>query len=105
MGQETQQSITEWGIKTFGKPRRETLIARLNKEMEEILELALSARRLKTKRKLIGKELADLHIVLVQVASAYGVTLHEEVDGKMIINRNRAWVMTGKGVGQHVKGT
>lgn len=100
---ETQATIREWGLKTFGKARGPLLISRMLDEVTEMLDVALSARRAKSRQEKIGEEAADILIMLFQVCSAYNVDLLAAVDEKMFKNRQRSWTVTKKGVGRHVK--
>lgn len=102
---ETQSTISEWGRRTFGKPRKEKIIARLNQEMSELVTVGLSGRREKGKREKVGEELADLYTLMCQVATEYNLDLHAAVDEKMRINRTRLWERGADGMFQHVRGT
>jgi hypothetical protein len=49
------------------------------------------------------EEIADVVIVLYRLASRLGVDLHQEVEKKMAINRNREWKLDNSGHGYHVR--
>jgi hypothetical protein len=97
---ETQQSISDWADETFGVPENNISgVVRANKEMSELLSaLAEDDNHPKT-----GEEIADIYIVLCRVAQRRGLSITDEVDRKMAINRRRKWKLDGKGHGQHVK--
>lgn len=95
---EDQDSIEAWRSETFGPyTNRDRLAARANVEMAELLTAIVSGATLDE----IAAECADVLIVLYGVAEAIGVSLHHEVDKKMVINRARRWNTAG-GASQHV---
>lgn len=95
---ETQQSVNEWQRETFGEQSNPFAIA--DKLLRELWEL--HAKMQKGTRSEIAEELADVQIVLWQLAGAYRVDLQAEVDRKMAINRARKWRLHGDGTAQHV---
>ena len=50
----------------------------------------------------IGKEAADVLILLYRLADQFDLDLDQEVQAKMAINRSRTWVSKGDGTGSHV---
>lgn len=94
---ETQGTITAWADSTFGVADREATYQRMMKEVRE-MEDAYAAEQWH----LVAKELPDVYITLVRLASRLGVVLEEAVDAKMEVNRARTWVLDGKGGAQHV---
>jgi NTP pyrophosphatase (non-canonical NTP hydrolase) len=119
---ESQQSISEWGVHTFGKVADSaTLVGRALEEYAELMSLLLpdeigakfqemvdSLRaRIRTPTATvpashsISDELADVVVVLMQAAEGYGVDLLGAVDHKMKVNRARKWKTDKLGVGQH----
>lgn len=102
MTRETQQSISNWAVDTFGDTGTNASCAtRANKEMSElVMALANDDRDPKA-----GAECADVLICLYRVAERLGVDLHAEVDRKMAINRARKWSLDGHGHGYHVEET
>lgn len=116
---ETQKSITDWQIETFGEDTRiaKTVVLRTFEEMVELCHAAgLDPRDLHDsitdiygKSKLpnianIAEELADVSIMLNGTASCYNVNLQEVTDLKMSINRNRKWYRRPDGHLQHKDG-
>jgi NTP pyrophosphatase (non-canonical NTP hydrolase) len=94
---ETSASIAQWGAETFGEVRDfAVLTQRARAEFEE-LDAAVRAGDSDE----IGREAADVVILLHRLVGLLGKDLAEEVDAKMIINRNRQWRLSGDGVGQH----
>lgn len=131
---ETQGSIGEWAVETFGG--ESGLTARhCIRLMEEVVELCLAAGASAHSIDLaVGKsleragccrdwdlwcwedvshplpekvpeELADCGIVLDTLAHRAGVDLQSEKDKKMEVNRHhRKWECKGDGTGYHAKG-
>lgn len=99
---ETQRTISDWAVDTFGYPKSlEVIRGRLLKEVKE-LELIDIWDDSKAINK-IADECADIYIVLVQVMATIGYDLHICVDRKMQINRNREWKLHGDGTAQHIE--
>mgnify|MGYP000959199391 CR=1 FL=1 len=97
MARETSASIAEWGAETFGAVGDlSILVARARLEFEE-LDAAVRAGDAPE----IGKEAADVMILLHRLCGLIGKDLTEEVDAKMHINRARRWIANGDGVGRH----
>jgi NTP pyrophosphatase (non-canonical NTP hydrolase) len=95
---ETSASIREWGDATFGPVRDlSALVARARGELDE-LDQAIRA----DDRPEIGKEAADVVILLHRLVALAGMDLNEQVDAKMAINRARKWKAAGDGTGGHV---
>lgn len=105
MPTETQQTIYEWGLKTFGKRSPQSLGIRANTEMAELLDALERLREAKNQswdvrkklRKDVLKECADVTILLNRLTSTLSGDLAEEVDSKMEINRKRRWEPNGEG--------
>ena len=94
---ETSASITQWGAETFGEVSDlAALTQRARAEFEE-LDAAVRA----GDEHQIGREAADVVILLHRLVGLLGSDLADEVDAKMAINRNRQWRLSGDGVGQH----
>ena len=51
----------------------------------------------------IADECADVLIVLYGLCDLYNRDLHEAVDKKMAINRDREWFVDDTGAGQHIE--
>jgi len=98
---ETQKTIDEWAVKTFGPMKNECrAIERMLQEVEELKEL-YSNNDIGDMNK-VANECADILITLYQVATTIGFDLHESVDHKMQINRNRKWKRAEDGTGRHI---
>jgi NTP pyrophosphatase (non-canonical NTP hydrolase) len=67
-------------------------------EMEELLEATEAGDRTE-----IGKETADIAILLYRLMELNGLDLGEEVTKKMTENRARRWQPKGDGTGKHIK--
>ncbi len=97
---ETRQSITAWADETFGEPfSNMSIVNRADSEMDELCTKLFS----NDAHPGAAEELADVFIVLYRLAAKLGVDLHEEIDRKMAVNRQREWKLDGNGHGQHVK--
>jgi NTP pyrophosphatase (non-canonical NTP hydrolase) len=98
MATETSNSIREWGDATFGKVSDlSALVARARGELDE-LDGAIRANDSQD----IGKEAADVVILVHRLVALAGMDLSEQVDAKMAINRARKWKAAGDGTGGHV---
>src|SRR3990172_5961258 len=96
---ETQASISDWAIQTFGYPKSaKTLVERF---VTEVIELDTKSAAQPIILEHIRDECADCLVVLYQAAQFYGFDLHEAVNEKMIINRERKWDLKGDGTAQH----
>lgn len=94
---ETQASITEWADNAFGEASHGRLAARANKEMAELL-MKVTAQYNDPS---IPEEIADVFICLYRLADRFHIDVHDEVDKKMAINRQRKWKVDAHGCAQH----
>ena len=98
MAAETSNSIRVWGDETFGKVSDlSALVARARGELDELDQ----AIRTNDKAE-IGREAADVVILLHRLVALAGMDLTAEVDAKMAVNRARKWKAAGDGTGGHV---
>lgn len=95
---ETQESIACWAEKTFGPVKDQTVLVR--RAMDEMDEL-LAATEMGDKDE-IGKETADIVILLYRLLELNQLDLGEEVTRKMAENRGRQWQAKGDGTGKHI---
>lgn len=96
---EDQKSICDWAEKAFGPVTSlATLAARAVEEMTELQD-AVQARDVTE----IGREAADIVVLLYRIMDHAGLSLTAEVDAKMVINRWRGWRPAGDGTGRHIK--
>jgi NTP pyrophosphatase (non-canonical NTP hydrolase) len=99
-GIETQKSVSDWAEFTFGPASSNARVAaRANEEMAELLR-ALTADDRHPKA---AEEVADIVIVLCRLMTQLGVNLSDEIDRKMVVNRQRQWNVTTDGHGYHVR--
>lgn len=99
MANDTQKSISIWAEETFGPATNPTvLVERARIELDELFEAVQAADRDE-----IGKETADIVILLMRVLEQYGLDFQTELDSKMAINRQRKWKAKGDGTGSHIK--
>src|SRR4051794_8490622 len=97
--EENQATITEWIETTFGPVGSNArTAARANEEMAELIKAVI----IDDRHPKLAEEMADIVIVLYRLATHLGVDLMEEVNKKMIINRNREWKLDGSGCGYHI---
>lgn len=97
---ESQKSIALWAEETFGPASdHSVLVRRAMIEMEELLEATEAGDPGE-----IGKETADIAILLYRLMELNGLDLTEEVTKKMAENRARRWQPKGDGTGKHIKG-
>lgn len=95
---ETQQSVSGWAEATFGPVvDQSVLVKRAMTEMDELLEAVDSGNKAD-----IGKETADIAILLYRLLEMNGLSLEQEVTAKMAENRIRKWVAKGDGTGKHI---
>jgi NTP pyrophosphatase (non-canonical NTP hydrolase) len=98
MAAETSQSICDWGDATFGEVKDlAALVRRARGELDELLEAVKASDTAE-----IGREAADVAILLHRLVALAGMDLNEQVDAKMAVNRAREWRATGDGTGGHV---
>ena len=96
---ETQITISDWAISTFGHPASAKKI--VERFVEEVIELDTLSAATPPDIQKVKDECADCLIVLYQVANVYGFNLNLAVNDKMRINRNREWELRGDGTAQH----
>lgn len=126
MTPENQETIGTWAVSTFGGPPGLTP-RHCIRLLEEVVELCLAGGASSHEIRLgVGKvlsrdcfffdalaapskvpeELADAAIILLTLAHRRGVSLQEEVDRKMKVNRfERKWISQGDGTGYHREST
>lgn len=98
MATETSKSICDWGDETFGTVSSlSALVVRARGELDE-LDQAIKADDTAE----IGREAADVVILLHRLVALAGMDLAAEVDAKMAVNRARTWKAKGDGTGGHV---
>ncbi|MFC3053418.1 pyrophosphohydrolase domain-containing protein [Kordiimonas pumila] len=96
---ETQSSIQKWADTTFGPAYDQSvLVDRAAIEITELKEAVVNNNLID-----IGKEAADVIILLMRLLENYGLDMQDEVTKKMQENRNRKWRAKGDGTGSHVK--
>jgi NTP pyrophosphatase (non-canonical NTP hydrolase) len=93
----TQVSITGWSTQTFGNRTALATAVRANKEMAELLSALENG-----EDEVARKEVADVVIVLMQVAQRLNIDLDAEIQRKMEINEKRNWRKMEDGSFQHV---
>jgi NTP pyrophosphatase (non-canonical NTP hydrolase) len=94
---ETQYTITAWADKTFGHSR--SILRSVKRADEEMRELITALKESDNTK--AAEEIADIFIVLYRSADMLHVDIHEVIDKKMEINRQREWLLDGTGHGYH----
>ena len=98
MAHETSNTIREWGDATFGEVSDlSALVARAREELDELDHAIRTNDTVE-----IGREAADVAILLHRLVALAGMDLGEQVDVKMAVNRARRWYAAGDGTGGHV---
>jgi NTP pyrophosphatase (non-canonical NTP hydrolase) len=96
---ETQKTIADWAEQTFGPVSDpEVLVKRADTELQELLEAVQSGDISE-----IGKETADVIILLMRLLEQSGLDFGDELNRKMQENRARSWISKGDGTGTHIK--
>lgn len=99
MSRENSATIAHWAETTFGPLNSlATLVDRAQQELSELRETL--ARNGSPSE--IAHEAADVTILLHRLVALAGHDLSAAVDDKMSINRQRRWMPSGDGVGQHL---
>ncbi|WP_417460153.1 nucleotide pyrophosphohydrolase [Kordiimonas sp.] len=95
---ETQKTVTRWAEDTFGPVQdHAVLVRRAMNEMEELLDATIAGDKPE-----IGKETADIAILLYRLLELNGLDLTQEITNKMVENRARRWQCKGDGTGKHI---
>lgn len=112
---ETQKTITDWSRENFGHQSPLTIALRMNVEQAELLNALgsydresngiCSAEDLDKLHEHAADEVADVGVMLLQVAETLGIDLMARIDRKMVKNRARSWGRGADGTFQHVEGT
>jgi hypothetical protein len=97
---ETQETITDWAKKTFGKCTVEASIRRMLKECKELEDKVDSGAATYQD---LAEEIADIFITGHRALSEMNYVTDAIVNYKMEVNRNRKWKRNGDGTGQHVE--
>ncbi len=96
---ETQESIASWAEDTFGPVAQHVVL--VDRAMVELAELRDAVDGNNSDE--IGKEAADVVILLYRILELNDRDLHTEVTLKMVENRARRWKAKGDGTGNHIK--
>ncbi len=96
---ENQTTLNAWADDTFGKLTHiDPLMERFHDEVDELQ----TAVHFDPPEKIV-EEAADCVMMLYRIAGYYGLDIHEAIDKKMVVNREKEWVRDGFGNGKHVK--
>jgi len=95
---ETQETINQWQLETFNCASPLRIAVRANVEMAELLHELIQPDNDQS----IGLECADITIMMMGICGALGISLQDQIDYKMAINRKREWAVTPDGRVQHV---
>lgn len=95
----SQQSIVRWAKSTFGPVSDPlVLVQRAAIELEELQAAVRSGDSVE-----VGKETADVLILLYRLLYEFDLMVNETVESKMAENKRRTWRPKGDGTGSHVK--
>jgi len=96
--QELQIQVHQWGRETFGD---RTVYAPLKKmAMEEVPELLV---KYAENGHIDPGEIADVFILALDICAMEGIDAGAAIRDKMVINRDRDWIIDKDGVGNHVR--
>ncbi|RCK44109.1 nucleotide pyrophosphohydrolase [Thalassospira profundimaris] len=98
MEKENQATICRWAEETFG-PVADPVVL-VDRAMMEMQELRAAVAENDVTE--VGRESADVMILLHRLVDQFGLDLQTQTDAKMAINRKRAWQSKGDGTGSHV---
>ena len=95
---DTQAKIAAWAEGTFGPVSGHgVLVRRAQLELDELLQAVEAGDKTE-----IGKETADVAILLYRLMALNGLDFDTEVAAKMAENRARRWQPKGDGTGSHI---
>lgn len=112
---ETFKTIGDWIEETFGDSNRLDMSdwyvyqAQFDRVKDEFLELEEEVSPPSgtggTSMGAVGREAADVVISLAGMCRRYGIDLQEEVNKKMVVNREREWAVLPNGTARHISST
>lgn len=104
---ETQETITEWADSTFGYKHPAEVAARMSVEVAELVAGLATVANTPVEEidpdtlEALRLEVADVNVMLSQVAEKLHVDIAAVTDFKMGVNRGRNWERTASGQFQH----
>jgi ssDNA-binding Zn-finger/Zn-ribbon topoisomerase 1 len=91
-----QDEVGAWGVATFPHATRESIIAHLRRELDELERAETPAQR--------AEEGADCYLLLLHLAHRDVYDLRGEAARKLEVNRGRTWgAPDAEGVSEHVR--
>lgn len=109
MNKENQETITDWAETTFGPNHPAVIAARMSVEVAELVSGLSTVAHLPVEQidpetlHALREEVADVNVMLSQVAEKLQVDIGAVTDFKMSINRKRTWGRTASGHFQHTE--
>lgn len=106
---ENQETITAWAEETFGENHPAVIAARMSVEVAELVSGLSTVAHLRVEDidpetlDALREEVADVNVMLSQVAEKLQVDIAAVTDYKMSINRKRTWGRTASGHFQHTE--
>ena len=106
---ENQETITAWAEETFGPSHPAVVAARMSIEVAELVSGLSTVSHLPVEDMdpvtlaALRDEIADVNVMLSQVAKKLNVDIAAATDFKMAINRKRSWGRTASGHFQHTE--
>lgn len=109
MNQENQETITAWAEGAFGPSHPAIIASRMSVEVAELVSGLSLVAHLRVEDidpetvHALQEEVADVNVMLSQVAEMLQVDIGAVTDYKMSINRKRSWGRTASGHFQHTE--
>lgn len=95
---ENQKTVVDWAETTFGPVYDPVvLVDRAELELAELRDAVTNGSATD-----VGKETADVVILLYRLLDQFQLTLETQVNQKMAENRKRRWIAKGDGTGGHL---
>jgi len=92
-----QREIATWARETFPNAALIDVYDKFEDELDELYEAVWA----QDDPVMVGRELADVAILLYQIANRYCIDLDGEIASKLAVNRARTWTPVGDGTYQH----
>ncbi len=91
-----QNDVVRWANQTFPSRTRESIVKKLQEECKELLRPDITGEEL-------AGEMADVFILIFDLAHWDRVDVMNAVHAKMEVNRHRMWEVSSNGTYQHIK--
>lgn len=107
-----QDTVGEWGERTFPDSTPKSIMAHLQEEVEELrrpvhrdhyMTVPDDAEIREMTRNHIAEEAADCYLLLLHLAHRFGFNLEQAAQAKHVVNLGRHWHDGGRGYAKHVE--